>query len=81
MPELRQWWWRSTLLHGLRGHHLLLEGLPADQAITEEEHRPGCALIGVHIAGEVAVAVADESRRVGGPSVVKTVVKGARHVA
>ena len=36
---------------------------------------------GVHIAGEVAVVVADEMRRVEGPSVLKTVVEGACHVA
>jgi hypothetical protein len=63
-----------------KSHHLLLEGLPIDQAITEEEHRPGCALASVHIAGELVVAVADETCRVGGPSIVKTIVEGARHV-
>ena len=43
-----------------QGHHLLLDRLPANKALAEEEEDPARALAGVDVAGVVAVAVPDE---------------------
>ena len=43
-----------------QSHHLLLDRLPANEALAEEEEDPACALVGVDVAGVIAVAVPDE---------------------
>jgi hypothetical protein len=40
-----------------QGHHLLLDRLPANEALAEEEEDPARALVGVDVAGVVAVTV------------------------
>jgi hypothetical protein len=42
------------------GHHLLLDRLPTNEALAEEEEDPACALASVDVAGVVAVAVPDK---------------------
>jgi len=64
-----------------QSHHLLLDRLPADRTLAEEEERPAGALARVDVAGVVAVTVPDEMCRTGAPRVVQTVVGGARDVA
>ena len=39
---------------------MLLGRLPANEALAEEEEDPACALVGVDVAGVIAVAVPDE---------------------
>jgi hypothetical protein len=43
-----------------QGHHLLLDRLPANETLAEEEEDPARALAGVDVAGVVAVAVSDK---------------------
>jgi hypothetical protein len=43
-----------------QGHHLLLDRLPANETLVEEEEDPARALAGVDVAGVVAVAVPDK---------------------
>ena len=43
-----------------QGNHLLLDRLPAHEALAEEEHDPARAFAGVDVPGMVAVAVPDE---------------------
>jgi hypothetical protein len=42
------------------GHHLLLDRLPANEALTEEEEDPARAVAGVDVAGVFTVAVPDK---------------------
>ena len=58
-----------------QGHHLLLDRLPANEALAEEEEDPARALAGVDVAGVVAVAVPDEVCRPRAPRVVEAVVE------
>ena len=64
-----------------QSHHLLLEWLPADQTLAEEEQSAAGALAHVDVTSEVAVAVLDEVLRTGTPRVVQAVVGGALNVA
>ena len=64
-----------------QSHHLLLDRLPANEALAEEEEDPACALAGVDEAGVVAVAVPDEVGRPRAPRVVEAVVESPRNVA
>ena len=64
-----------------QGHHLLLDRLPANEALAEEEEDPARALAGVDVAGVVAVAVPDEVCRPRAPRVVEAVVESPRNVA
>ena len=48
-----------------QGHHLLLDRLPANEALAEEEEDPARALAGVDVAGVVAVAVPNNSAVLG----------------
>jgi hypothetical protein len=57
------------------GHHLLLDRLPANEALAEEEEDPACALAGVDVAGVVAIAVPDKVCLPRAPRVVETVVE------
>jgi hypothetical protein len=43
-----------------QGHHMLLDRLPANETLAEEEEDPARALAGVDVAGVVAVAVPDK---------------------
>ena len=58
-----------------QGHHLLLDRLPANEALAEEEEDPARALAGVDVAGVVAVAVPDVVCRPRAPRVVEAVVE------
>jgi hypothetical protein len=64
-----------------QGHHLLLDQLPADEALTEEEEDPARALAGVDVAGVVTVAVADKVCLPRAPRVVEIVVESLRNIA
>ena len=64
-----------------QGHHLLLDRLPANEALAEEEEDPARTLAGVDVAGVVAVAVPDEVCRSRAPRVVETVVESPRNIA
>jgi hypothetical protein len=64
-----------------QGHHLLLDRLPANEALAEEEEGPARALAGVDVTGVVAVAVLDEVCLPRTPRVVETVVESPRNVA
>ena len=63
------------------GHHLLLDRLPANGALAEEEEDPACALASVDVAGVVAVAVPDKVCLPRAPRVVETVVESPRNIA
>ena len=56
-----------------QGHHLLLDRLPANEALAEED--PARALAGVDVASVVAIAVPDEVCRPRAPRVVEVVVE------
>ena len=64
-----------------QGHHLLLDRLPANKALAEEEEDPTHALAGVDVTGVVAVAVPDEVCRPRAPRVVEAMVESPRNVA
>jgi hypothetical protein len=59
----------------------LLDRLPADETLAEEEHHPARALSRVDVTGMVAVAIADDVCRAGTPRVVQAIVEGVRDVA
>jgi hypothetical protein len=62
-----------------QGHHLLLDRLPANETLAEEEEDPACALAGVDIAG--VVAVPDKVCLPMTPRVVEVVVDSPRNIA
>jgi hypothetical protein len=64
-----------------QSYHLLLDRLPADEALAKEEEDPTSALAGVDVAGMVAVTVPNEVCRSGAPRVVETVVESPRNIA
>jgi hypothetical protein len=64
-----------------QSYHLLLDQLPADEALAKEEDDPTGALAGVDVAGMVAVTVPDEVCRSGAPQVVEVVVESPRNIA
>jgi hypothetical protein len=63
------------------GHHLLLDRLPADGALAEEEEDPACAFAGVDVAVVVVVAVPNKVCLLRAPRVGETVVESPRNVA
>jgi hypothetical protein len=59
-----------------QGHHLLLDRLPANETLAEEEENPAHALVGVDVAGVIAVEA--------GPAIssqLKIVVESPRNIA
>jgi hypothetical protein len=64
-----------------QSHHLLLDRLPANEALAEEEEGPARALASVDVAGVVAVAIPDEVCLLRTPRVVETMVESPRNVA
>jgi hypothetical protein len=72
-----------------QGHHLLLDRMPVNEALAEEEENLACALAGVDVAGVVAVdvtgmvavAIPDEVCLSRTPRVVETVVESPRNIA
>jgi hypothetical protein len=64
-----------------QGHHLLLDRLPANETLTEEEEDPACALAGVDVIGVVAVAVPDKVCLPRSPQVLEAVVESPRNIA
>jgi hypothetical protein len=64
-----------------QGHHLLLDRLPANETLAEEEEDPARALVGVDITGVVAVTVPDKVCLPRAPRVVEAVVESPRNIA
>jgi hypothetical protein len=64
-----------------QGHHLLLNRLPANEALVEEEEDPARALAGVDVAGVVTVAVPDKVCLPRAPQVVEAVVESPYNIA
>jgi hypothetical protein len=62
-----------------QGHHLLLDRLPANETLTEEEDLAR-ALADVDVAGVVAVAVLDKACLPRAPRVVDAVVESPRNI-
>jgi hypothetical protein len=63
------------------GHHLLLDRLPANEALAEKEEDPACALASVDVTGVVAVVVPDKVCLHRTPRIVETVVESPRNIA
>jgi hypothetical protein len=63
-----------------QGHHLLLDRLPANEALTEEED-PARALAGVDVAGVVTIAVPDKVCLPRAARVVEAVVESPCNIA
>jgi hypothetical protein len=64
-----------------QGHHLLLDRLPTNETLAEEEEDPARALAGVNVTGVVAVAVPDKVCLPRAPRVVEVVVESPRNIA
>jgi hypothetical protein len=64
-----------------QGHHLLLDRLPANETLAEEEEDPTRALTGVDVAGVVTVTVPDKVCLPRAPRVVEAVVESPRNIA
>jgi hypothetical protein len=64
-----------------QGHHLLLDRLPANEALAEEEEDPARALAGVDVVGVGAVAVPDKVCLPKTPQVVEVVVESPYNIA
>jgi hypothetical protein len=64
-----------------QGHHLLLDRLPANETLAEEEEDPARALAVIDVAGVVAVAVPDKVCLPRAPRVVEAVVESPRNIA
>jgi hypothetical protein len=62
-------------------HHLLLDRLPANETLTEEEEDPARALTGVDVVGVVAVAIPDKVCLPRAPRVVDAVVERPHNIA
>jgi hypothetical protein len=62
-----------------QGHHLLLDRLPANETLAEEEEDAARALVGV--ASMVAVAIPDKVCLSRAPRVVEDVVESPRNIA
>jgi hypothetical protein len=63
-----------------QSHHLLLDRLPANEALDEKED-PARALAGVDVADVVTVAVPDKVCLPRAPRVVETMVESPRNIA
>jgi hypothetical protein len=64
-----------------QGHHLLLDRLPANETLAEEEEDPACALAGVDVISAVAVAVPYKVCLPRAPQIVEAVVESPRNIA
>jgi hypothetical protein len=64
-----------------QGHHLLLDRLPANEALAEEEDDPARALVGVDVADMVTVPVPDKVCLPRAPRVVDAVVESPCNIA
>jgi hypothetical protein len=64
-----------------QGHHLLLDRLPANEALTEEEEDLARALAGVDITSVVTVAVPDKVCLPRAPRTVEAVVESPYNIA
>jgi hypothetical protein len=64
-----------------QGHHLLLDRLPANKTLAEEEEDHARALAGVDVAGVVVVAVPDKVCLPRAHQVVEVVVESPRNIA
>jgi hypothetical protein len=64
-----------------QGHHLLLDRLPANEALAEKEEDPARALAGVDVTGVVAVTVPDKVCLPRAPQVVEAVVESPCNIA
>jgi hypothetical protein len=62
-------------------HHLLLDRLPVNEALAEEEEDPARVLAGVDVADVVAVAVSDKVCLSRAPQVVEAVVESPQNKA
>jgi hypothetical protein len=63
-----------------QGHHLLLDRLPANETLAEEEEDPARALASVDVAGVVAVAVPNKVCLPRAPRVVEVVVESPHKI-
>jgi hypothetical protein len=61
-----------------QGHHMLLDRLPANESLVEEEEDPAHVLVDVDVTGVVTVAVSDKVCLPRAPQVVEVVVKRER---
>jgi hypothetical protein len=64
-----------------QGHHLLLDRLPAKEALAEEEENPARALAGIDVAGVVTVTVPDKLCLPRAPRVVEVVIESSCNIA
>jgi hypothetical protein len=64
-----------------QGHHLLLDQLPTNETLAEEEENPARALASVNVAGMVTVAVPDKVCLPRTPRIVQAVVKSPCNIA
>jgi hypothetical protein len=64
-----------------QGHHLLLDRLPANEALAEEEENPAHALAGVDVTGVVTVAIPNKVCLPRAPQVVEVMVKSPCNIA
>jgi hypothetical protein len=64
-----------------QGHHLLLDRLPANEALAEEEDDPNRALVGVDVADMVAVTVPNKVCLPRAPRIVEAVVESPYNIA
>jgi hypothetical protein len=64
-----------------QGHQLLLDRLPANKTLAEEEEDPARALAGVDVTGVVALTVPDKVYLPRAPRVVEAVVEGPYNIA
>jgi hypothetical protein len=63
-----------------QGHHLLLDRLPANETLAEEEKDPARALAGVDVVGVVAIALPDKVCLPRAPRVVEVVGESPRNI-
>jgi hypothetical protein len=64
-----------------QGHHLLLDRLPANEALAEEEGDPAHALAGVDVADVVTIVVPDKMCLPRAPRVVEALVESPCNIA
>jgi hypothetical protein len=64
-----------------QGHHLLLDRLPANKALVEEEEDPFRALAGVDVASVVTIVIPDKVCLPRAPQIVEAVVESPCNIA
>jgi hypothetical protein len=64
-----------------QGYHLLLDRLPANETLAEEEEHPAHALAGVNVTGVVVVAVPNKVCLPRAPRIVEAMVESPRNIA